>query len=96
MNRTYEERNHNNWKKAIRKQKLSAAIYTSVIFNKDGSVNYFPWYSNLHQYSKNKIHCSCPLCSCKTNNKKRKFYGRTYNPSIHDERQILRESDYLE
>ena len=20
------------------------------------------WYNNLHQYSKNKIHCSCPLC----------------------------------
>jgi hypothetical protein len=26
-------------------------------------------YDNLHQYSKNKIHCSCPMCSCKTNNK---------------------------
>lgn len=20
------------------------------------------YYDNLHQYSKNKIHCSCPLC----------------------------------
>ena len=26
-----------------------------------------PWYNNLHQYSKNKIHCSCGMCSCKTN-----------------------------
>lgn len=26
-----------------------------------------PWYNNLHQYSKNKIHCSCGFCSCKTN-----------------------------
>ncbi len=21
------------------------------------------WYNNLHQYSKNKIHCSCPMCA---------------------------------
>ena len=20
------------------------------------------WYSNLNQYSKNKVHCSCPIC----------------------------------
>lgn len=25
-----------------------------------------PYYDNLHQYSKNKIHCSCPDCSAKT------------------------------
>ena len=25
-----------------------------------------PYYDNLHQYSKNKIHCSCPNCSAKT------------------------------
>lgn len=23
------------------------------------------YYDNLHQYSKNKIHCSCPLCRSK-------------------------------
>lgn len=22
-----------------------------------------PWYDNLHQYSKGKIHCSCALCA---------------------------------
>lgn len=27
------------------------------------------YYDNLHQYSKNKIHCSCPICSTKTRNK---------------------------
>ena len=26
----------------------------------------YPYYDNLHQYSKNKIHCSCPDCSGKT------------------------------
>lgn len=24
--------------------------------------NSTPWYRNLHQYSKNKIHCSCGMC----------------------------------
>ena len=26
-------------------------------------------YDNLHQYSKNKVHCSCPSCNPKTNAK---------------------------
>lgn len=27
----------------------------------------YPMYNNLHQYSKNKIHCSCPDCrGCST------------------------------
>ena len=35
------------------------------------------WYDNLHQYSKNKIHCSCPSCTVKTNRKdcRGKGYG---------------------
>ena len=39
-----------NWTKAIRKRNLIREISGS------------DFYSNLHQYSKNKIHCSCPLC----------------------------------
>ena len=40
-------------------------------------------YHNLHQYSKNKIHCSCSMCSAKTRNKgdRRKLSGN-YSPSI--------------
>lgn len=26
----------------------------------------FAYYDNIHQYSKNKIHCSCALCRAKT------------------------------
>ena len=26
----------------------------------------FSYYDNDHQYSKNKIHCSCPLCHART------------------------------
>ena len=45
--------------KALRKKKISE--YVSGIS-----------YDNLHQYSKNKIHCSCPSCSgmSKTNSKR--------------------------
>lgn len=40
-------------------------------------------YHNLHQYSKNKIHCSCAMCSAKTRNKgKRRNLPKNYAPSI--------------
>lgn len=43
--------------KARRKQRL----------DHDGSAGRWPpYYNNLHQYSKNKIHCSCPMCRAKT------------------------------
>ena len=60
MRETAEKR-HNDWKKAVRKRKI---------------INAYGWdyYDNLHQYSKNKIHCSCPMCSKKTNNKGRKAW----------------------
>lgn len=56
--RTRSERRHNDWRKAIRKRKIADRY---AVFS-DASA----WYDNLHQYSKNKIHCSCPLCRCKT------------------------------
>ena len=62
--RTVAEKRHNDWKKAIRKKKI---------------INAYGWdyYDNLHQYSKNKIHCSCPMCAKKTNNRGRhKYYGK--------------------
>ena len=50
-------------------------------------------YENLHQYSKNKIHCSCPMCSAKTRNKgSSKHKGMTpgINYKISDRRKIER------
>ena len=32
-------------------------------------------YSSIHSLSKNKIHCSCPMCKEKTNNKENKSKG---------------------
>jgi hypothetical protein len=56
--RTSSERRHNDVKKAIRKRDICKNVYG------------WEWYTkSLHQYSKGKIHCSCALCSMKTNNK---------------------------
>lgn len=52
--RTKAERRHKDWTKAIRKMKICRDNYG------------WQYYDNLHQYSKNKIHCSCPLCRAKT------------------------------
>lgn len=50
-NRARSLRRHNSVRKALRKRNIQR--------NKnDGE-----WYNNLHQYSKNKIHCSCWMCS---------------------------------
>lgn len=60
----------------------------------------YSYYSNLHQYSKNKIHCSCPMCSTKTRNKGRRNsgnYNKAINYSTPDlKRQIAMDQDELE
>lgn len=55
-------------KKAIRKRKLAQELYTIST-----DTDKWEWFNNLHQYSKNKIHCSCPICRAKTKKKKSKF-----------------------
>lgn len=52
--RTTALKRHNDWKKAIRKKNICEQVYG------------IEYYNNLHQYSKNKVHCSCPLCAAKT------------------------------
>lgn len=59
----HSTRRHKNISKALRKQNICLKEYG------------FEYYDNLHQYSKNKIHCSCPSCSAKTNNKLNKSRG---------------------
>lgn len=59
------------WRKARHKRHL------------DHEVSYWPMYNNLHQYSKNKIHCSCPDCSPKTRNKgHRRYRAGNYSRAI--------------
>lgn len=49
------------------------------------------YYNNIHQYADNKIHCSCPMCSEKTNNKNRngaRGWEPSKNWSIADKRKL--------
>lgn len=52
------ERRYKDLTKALRKRDICRKVYD------------WEWYDNLHQYSKNKIHCSCPLCAVKTRKSK--------------------------
>lgn len=62
-------------RKAIRKRRITREVYYDGVEH--------PYYDNLHQYSKNKIHCSCCMCSSKTRNKgKRRNLSGNYYPSI--------------
>ena len=45
-------------RKALRKRRISEQFC--------GIDTEHPYYNNLHQYSKNKVHCSCPLCRLKS------------------------------
>ena len=60
------------WRKAKRKARL----------DKELNPGRKPIYDNLHQYSKNSIHCSCPDCQEKTRNKgDRRVKPGNYNPA---------------
>ena len=54
-------------RKALRKRRLARQIYTYAEEE---------YYDNLHQYSKNKIHCSDPCCQVKTRNKGHRRYRK--------------------
>lgn len=69
--RTRAERRKNDYNKAIRKRNIAEHNYG------------WSYYGNLHQYSKNKIHCSCSLCSAKVSK-----YGNTPNYKHSDELKI--------
>jgi len=81
---TTAEKRHNDWKKAIRKCRLDRELDASNRNHKD-------IYPHLHQYSKNKIHCSCPLCNPKTAKTKKPYghggrSGKNWSPN--DQRKI--------
>ena len=66
-----------------RKKDFSKAKRKKCIDKELSSWNNILCYNNLHEYSKNKIHCSCAMCSAKTRNKgKRRNLPKNYAPSI--------------
>ena len=80
-------RRYKNYTKAKRKRDIDLAVswYPSFWFGFSDGEYIFPkrgMYKNLHQYSKNKIHCSCPWCSPRTRNKGRHRNTKNYAPSI--------------
>ena len=78
-------------RKALRKKRLSKEVCWSP--------NGWEYYDNLHQFSKNKIHSSCPNCNIKTRNKGRRNKKGNYNRSIaynrHDLRQQISMDDQI-
>lgn len=73
MQRSRDYIRHMCWTKAIRKKKISDNLCGE-------------WFPHLHQYSKNKIHCSCLLCANKTNDKR--IHGRSKNYKASDLRKL--------
>ena len=70
-------------RKALRKRRISRYDYWYRVEEKD-------YYDNLHQYSKNKVHCSCPLCQTKTRNKGHRRYRKGgYHRAINYKHQDL-------
>ena len=76
-------------RKALHKRRIAKEVYP------DGKEH--PYYDNLHQYSKNKIHCSCPLCSAKTKNKgKHRRKARGWEPSVNYKPADVRKIDHMD
>lgn len=85
--RSLAEKRHNDWKKAIRKRDIVRDVYR---FDRD-------WYDNLHQYSKNKIFCSCPMCACKSTGRlAKRLAGPAENWSIADKRKQQSAAEQIE
>lgn len=86
MSRPRAWRRWKNFTKARRKRELDWSLSWSWPDNKSSNPLDFSkrvgFYKNLHQYSKNKIHCSCPMCSAKTRNKGHRRKAKNYAPSI--------------
>lgn len=80
MSRGKAWRRHKDFSKARRKRNIDLDSYW---YSPNQPRAERGWYKNLHQYSKNKIHCSCPMCSAKTRNKGRhKKRARGWAPAV--------------
>lgn len=77
VHRTRAQRRKISVAKALRKQRLDRSI---------SPLGDSPMYQNLHQFSKNKIHCSCILCRRKSND--RHAMSRKFCPTAADARKL--------
>ena len=84
MTRSRPWRRWKDYTKARRKYELDKELSYMGYDPKTGEQRQYLYYKHLHEYSKGKIHCSCPLCSAKTRNKgncKRWAPALNYKPS---------------
>lgn len=81
------------WRHARRKRCIARQVYKAWHW---GEIDW-DYYDHLHQFSKNKIHCSCPMCSAKTRNKgKRRQSAHGFAPSLNYKISDLRKIQRLE
>ena len=73
------------WRHARRKRRIARQVYKAWHWREID----WDYYDHLHQFSQNKIHCSCPMCSTKTRNKGRRD-RKNYAPSINYKASDLR------
>jgi len=59
---------------ARRRKNITKALRKRSITRQYGVYDGTDWYNNLHQYSKNKIHCSCQMCAFNNKRARRKEY----------------------
>ena len=96
-------RRYKNYTKAKRKWIIDKHAL-GYSWNDAEGLHHWMWYDNLHQYSKNKIHCSCPMCSAKTRNKGKRRKNKPCAPVINYTMAVLRkqarmtesEKEYIE
>lgn len=79
-------RRYKNYTKAKRKRDIDKAK-TRPWVSPDEIEDYL-WYRHLHQYSKGKIHCSCPMCRAKT--KRNDYYVVGHSYTMADLRKMMR------
>lgn len=77
--------------RARAKRRKTDIVHAKRKRNKDRAlrghnISFKDWYDNLHEYSKGKIHCSCPMCRARTNSKK----AMVSEPPIRDRRKLLK------
>lgn len=63
------------------KRKKNIVLHVYALFNDKDVNGGNGWYKHDGQYSKGKIHCSCPLCSIKA------YYGE-HIPTMQEQKQL--------
>ena len=89
MTRSRPWRRWKDYTKARRKYELDKELSYQFTNRETGALEQYLFYRYFHEYSKGKIHCSCPLCSAKTKNKgSRKTWAPALNYKPSDRRRV--------